>query len=120
MKIGGPLFTHPTLQTPEAIRHWFQSTGNPTEIAALQRALLELIPDLPVRGWSSKPCMNTYTAHGYPYVDQLDDQLFVCTGGCGSAAKSSDEIGRMGALLAQHGTWVYDLPATTFRLHQEC
>jgi sarcosine oxidase len=116
LKIGGPLFDHPTLQTPEAIRQWFQSAGNPAEISALEHALPDLIPNLPVRGWSSKPCMNTYTRHGYPYVDQLDDGLFVCTGGCGSAAKSSDEIGRMGALLAQHGSWVYDLPATTFRV----
>lgn len=115
LKIGGPLFSHPILHTPEAIRDWFQSAGNPTEIVALEGALLELIPDLKVSRWSSKPCMNTYTAHGYPYVDQLDDGLFVCIGGCGSAAKSSDEIGRMGALLAQHGAWSYDLPASTFQ-----
>ena len=59
--------------------------------------------------------MNSYTVHGYPYVDQLDEGLFVCAGGCGSAAKSSDEIGHMGALLAQHGAWSYDLPASTFQ-----
>jgi glycine/D-amino acid oxidase-like deaminating enzyme len=115
LKIGGPLFDHPILQTPEVIRRWFQSAGNPSEIAALEGALLDLIPDLRVSRWSSKPCMNTYTAHGYPYVDQLDEGVFVCTGGCGSAAKSSDEIGRIGALLTQHGTWLYDLPASTFR-----
>jgi sarcosine oxidase len=118
LKIGGPLFTHPTLETPQAIREWFQSAGNPIEIAALQGALLDLIPVLEVSGWRSKPCMNTYTAHGYPYVDQLDDGVFVCTGGCGSAAKSSDEIGRMGALLVQHGSWAYDLEATTFQAVQ--
>ena len=115
LKIGGPLWAHPTLETPEAIQAWFQSTGNPVEIDALQGVLRDLVPDLRIEGWSAKPCMNTYTSHGYPYVDQLDEGVFVCTGGCGSAAKSSDEIGRMGALLAQHGAWAYDLPASTFR-----
>jgi sarcosine oxidase len=115
LKIGGPLFTHPILHTQEAIRDWFRSAGNPSEITALKGALLDLIPDLKVSRWSSKPCMNTYTAHGYPYVDLLDDGLFVCTGGCGSAAKSSDEIGHLGALLAQHGAWSYDLPSSTFQ-----
>lgn len=61
------------------------------------------------------PNMNSYTAHDYPYIDQLAEGVFVCTGGCGGAAKSSDEIGRAGALLAQYGEWRYDLPAATFR-----
>jgi sarcosine oxidase len=90
LKIGGPLFAHPTLETLEAIRGWFQTAGNPIEISALEGALRDLITGLQVEGWSSKPCMNTYTSHAYPYVDQLDDGVFVCTGGCGSAAKSSD------------------------------
>jgi sarcosine oxidase len=114
-KIGGPLHRPLLLPDADAIRVWFQGPGNPEEIGALQNVLIGLVRDLEVRRWSAKPCMNTYTAHGYPYVDQLDAGLFVCTGGCGSAAKSSDEIGRMGALLAQHGAWSYDLPASTFQ-----
>lgn len=115
LKIGGPLHTHPTLDTPAAMRAWFQSPGNPAEIAALEQVLAELVPGLVADSWVAKPCMNTYTAHGYPYVGQLAAGVFVCTGGCGGAAKSSDEIGHMGALLAQHGAWHYDLPAETFR-----
>jgi len=38
-------FTHPILHTPEAIRDWFQCAGNPSEIAALEGALLDLIPE---------------------------------------------------------------------------
>ncbi|HEU5015191.1 MAG TPA: FAD-dependent oxidoreductase [Roseiflexaceae bacterium] len=115
LKTGGPLFTHPILDTPESMLEWFHSAGNPIEIEALQEVLLTIMPNLDVQGWSSKPCMNTYTSHGYPYVDQLDENLFLCTGGCGSGAKSSNEIGRMGALLAQHGAWTCDLPASDFR-----
>ena len=39
----------------------------------------------------------------------------VVVGGNGSAAKSADEIGRLGALMMQHQEWVYDLEAYTFR-----
>ena len=66
-------------------------------------------------GWSSKPCMNSSTSHGYPYVDALGDRLFVSTGGCGSAAKSSDAIGRLGADLVRAAAWNDELPATAFQ-----
>lgn len=115
LKIGGPLWNDLILETPEAITAWFQGQGNPAEVTALEGVLEAIVPGLVAHRWSAKPCMNTYTSHGYPYVDQLDNGIFICTGGCGSAAKSSDEIGRMGALLAQHSNWTYDLPADTFR-----
>lgn len=115
LKIGGPLHTPLVLDGPAAVRSWFQGQGNPAEIAALQGALLRLFPELRPLGWSSKPCMNSYTAHGYPYVDQVAEGLFVCTGGCGAAAKSSDAIGRLGAALARTGAWHDPLPRELFR-----
>lgn len=115
LKIGGPLHIPLLLHTPDDVRRWFHSPGNPAEIDALQGVLLSLVPGLEVRGWSSKPCMNTYTAHGRPYVDQLDAGVFVCTGGCGAAAKSSDAIGALGARLALRGAWNDQLPAEAFR-----
>jgi sarcosine oxidase len=39
----------------------------------------------------------------------------VLTGGNGSAAKSADEIGRMGAEMLRAGQWAYDLEAAHFR-----
>jgi len=41
--------------------------------------------------------------------------VFVCTGGYGAAAKSSDEIGRIGALLVADRTWNYDLDQNLFK-----
>ena len=58
--------------------------------------------------------MITNTATDYPYIDQLDENLFVATGGCGAAAKSSNEIGRLGALLTEKGTWTDALPKDKF------
>lgn len=115
LKIGGPLHAPLVLESPAAIRAWFHSSGNPAEIAALRGVLQMHFPALDIVGWSSKPCMNSYTAHGYPYIDRLDDGLFVCTGGCGGAAKSSDAIGRLGAHLAHQNAWTDALPPETFR-----
>jgi sarcosine oxidase len=113
-KIGGPLIEPHYLATREAWLPWFRSAGHPPEIAALQAALRELLPDLPIRSWASKPCANTYTRHDRPYVDQIIPGLVVCTGGCGAAAKSSDAIGRLGADLLLHGAWRDELPAEVF------
>ena len=42
-------------------------------------------------------------------------RIGVLTGGNGSAAKSADEIGRMGAEMIRTGQWAYDLDAAHFR-----
>lgn len=116
LKIGGPLHAPLLLEGPAAVTSWFQGPGNPAEIEALQGVLRAIVPALDAAGWSAQPCMNSYTAHGRPYVDSLDDGLFICTGGCGAAAKSSDAIGRLGAGLARHGAWDDPLPAEAFRV----
>lgn len=117
IKIGGMAWECPLIHHPEQFVAWFHGDGNPTEVEALHRSMLSLIPDLRVEAWRTTPCVLTYTASGFPYADQVDDNLFVVTGGNGSAAKSSDEIGRVGALLAANGSWVYDLDATHFKAH---
>ena len=50
----------------------------------------------------SDACASWKTCTGRPFVGRLGASggLFVATGGCGLAAKSSDEIGRLGALAA--------------------
>lgn len=80
-----------------------------------------LLPDTPFKSFTRKSCIVTYTATNYPYIAAVDGkreadaQVFVCTGGCGAAAKSSDEIGRMGALLVSRGAWNHDLPSDLFK-----
>jgi sarcosine oxidase len=115
LKIGGPLHTPLTLDTPAAILGWFRGPGNPAEIAGLRETLLAIVPGLDVISWGHKVCMTSYTAHGLPYIDRLAEGLFVCAGGCGAAAKSSDAIGRLGAEFARHDEWRDPLPAAGFR-----
>jgi sarcosine oxidase len=120
LKIGGTLHTPNLVTSPAALQTWFHGDGDPLEAAALREVLFTMIPNLAARSVHSRPCVVTYTAHGYPYIAQVAEQLYVATGGCGAAAKSSNEIGRIGALLVeQEGAWHYDLPAEFFQLCYE-
>jgi sarcosine oxidase len=114
IKIGGALLEPLWAQTPTELAPWFHGDGNPFEADAVRAVLLELIPELRARSFTTRPCTYTMTAHGRPYVDQIDDGCFVATGGCGSAAKSSNEIGRLAARLALTGVWDDDLSAADF------
>lgn len=40
-----------------------------------------------------------------PFVDEVAKGLYLAVGGCGHAAKSCDEIGRIAAKLTVDGVW---------------
>lgn len=123
IKIGGTEWEPYSKSSPEDFVEWFHNTeGRPIETNALHETILQLLPETSFRSFSRKPCIVTYTAHNYPYIAAVDGnksaseaQVFVCTGGCGAAAKSSDEIGRIGALLVAHRAWNYDLDQNLFK-----
>jgi len=117
LKIGGTLHTPNLVTTVAALGDWFRGGGNRLEADALHEVLLAMLPNLEITSVQRHPCVVTYTAHGYPYIDQAAAQIYVATGGCGAAAKSSNEIGRLGAQLVEHaGVWQSDLPAAYFQL----
>lgn len=117
LKIGGDP-TEIEIGEEPAIRAWFKGEGDPQATIHLKRLLARSIPDLdPVR-LVSVPCVTTYTTHGYPYAGFVEGgRIALLTGGNGAAAKSSDEIGRIGADLVIRG-WL-DEPdyATDFAVH---
>ncbi len=95
---------------------WFQSDGNALTATDLKAALQRMIPNLQVLAYQTVPCLITYSAHGSPYIDALEaGRLYVTTAGNGMGAKSSDEIGRIGALLCATGEWRSDLNREDFR-----
>ncbi len=95
---------------------WFHADGSADEADVLRRALLDLIPGLAARSFVRKACVLAYTEHGYPYLDAVEPgRLYVAAGGCGSSAKSSNEIGRMAALMTAQDAWTYDIAAQHFR-----
>lgn len=114
-KIGGTLHTPVYLHKAEEFLAHFHSAGNAHEVAALRQVLPELVPGLQAESWQGRPCVVTYTAHDYPYIDQIDESTFLAVGGCGSSAKSSNELGRIAALLVENEKWGYDVDAQTFR-----
>lgn len=55
------------------------------------------ITDIKMDRYKFAYCVTTDTPKGFPYVDLVTPGLGVAIGGCGHAAKSSDEIGKMAA-----------------------
>ncbi|MDA0350773.1 MAG: FAD-dependent oxidoreductase [Chloroflexi bacterium] len=88
------------LRTPEAITAWFRSeNGDPLERLAAEEALSAMIPSLAGAPRHTANCVYTITASGHPYVGMVSQRLAVAIGGNGKGAKSSDEIGRLGAAV---------------------
>ena len=117
LKIGGDP-TEIAIEEEPAIRDWFRGEGDPEAVAHLKRLLARFVPDLhPVR-LLSVPCVTTYTVHGYPYAGFVEnDRIALLTGGNGAAAKSSDEIGRIGADLVIRGRLEEPDYGTDFAVH---
>ena len=101
------------------VRTWFRSGGRDTTKAHLTRVMERLMPALDLSRASMAACVTSFTPTGYPAVAKtVHERVGVVTGGCGAAAKSSDEIGRLGAELVFHGRIVDDAYAdqTDFRV----
>jgi sarcosine oxidase len=121
VKIGGTLLEKVHRYSREELVEWFHGPGNSQETEALREVLVAMIPELDAERFETRPCVVTYTAHDHPYIDVVDSdspdtgQIFVAAGGCGSSAKSSNEIGRIAAMLVQYGVWAYDIEHTHFQ-----
>ncbi|EJZ19506.1 FAD-binding oxidoreductase, partial [Rhizobium sp. Pop5] len=83
---------------------WFRSDGSAAERDHLSRIALQLMPELAGCSVTSGPCVANFTATGYPYAGFTQSpRIGVLTGGNFVAAKSSDELGRLGAVLLTGG-----------------
>lgn len=83
---------------------WFRSDGDPTErdqLVTIASALMPALSGCPV---TAAPCVATFTQTAYPYAGFTDSpRIAVLTGGNFVAAKSSDELGRLGAVVMTQG-----------------
>jgi sarcosine oxidase len=103
LKIGGDP-DDLLLEREQDVRRWFRSGGRQSTATHLARIMAELMPALDLSRSSMAACVTSFTPTGYPAVAMTSDsRVGVLTGGCGAAAKSSDEIGRLGAELIFHG-----------------
>lgn len=103
LKIGGE-GEKAALSSHEDAVSWFQADGNRREVEHLTDIALQLMPGLEGCPTTSGSCVASITPTRYPYIGftQAPD-IAVMTGGNFVAAKSSDEIGRLGAVLLAGG-----------------
>ena len=103
LKIGGESEKGRLETLAEAI-DWFHSDGTPGEVEFLKKRALSLMPELAGCPVTSGSCVASITRSGYPYIGYTQSSnIAVLTGGNFVSAKSSDEIGRLGAVLLLDG-----------------
>ncbi|WP_075292199.1 NAD(P)/FAD-dependent oxidoreductase [Pararhizobium arenae] len=103
IKIGGDPTDIP-MEDEAAARAWFHGEGSREAAAHMAKLIAGVMPNFNPVSTHSAPCVTTYTPHGYPFIGFTDsDRIATVTGGNGAAAKSSDEIGRLGASLVLNG-----------------
>lgn len=103
LKIGGESEKGRLETLAEAI-DWFHSDGTPGEVEFLKKRALSLMPELAGCPVTSGSCVASITRSGYPYIGYTQSSnVAVLTGGNFVSAKSSDEIGRLGAVLLLDG-----------------
>lgn len=87
------------LPTTADVCDWFRSGGSQAVGDLLEAQIREKIPGLATEERIVKPCVTTYTPDNLPDIRALSERVAVAAGGCGRAAKNSDELGRLGAQL---------------------
>ncbi|MGV1752337.1 NAD(P)/FAD-dependent oxidoreductase [Agrobacterium sp. CG674] len=103
LKIGGEPVDVP-LASDQEIRDWFRSGGNASVRDDFSGIIETLIPSIDRARISMAACVTSYTPSGFPAIGYTSSpNIAVLTGGCGAAAKSCDEIGRLGAKLIVDG-----------------
>lgn len=105
LKIGGESLPLIRAHNDADITRWFHSGGSLSEASALREVVEQLLPDAAVKSWDHKPCVVANTPSQLPYVGWIEEGVAVALGGSGSAAKSSDELGRLAATLFHPGGW---------------
>jgi sarcosine oxidase len=105
LKIGGYDPASQFASDLATVTDWFQGGGSVAEADDLEDRLREFLPDRTIRWRDFKPCVVTNTPHDLPWIDWVDDRVAVAVGGCGSAAKSADEIGRLAGTLFTDEGW---------------
>lgn len=114
LKIGGDPDDLP-LETEPEIRAWFRRGGRISTRNHLQRIISQIVPSLAETPISMAACVTSFTPANYPAIGFASERIGVLSGGCGAAAKSSDEIGRLGAELILNGRIVDDAYGDVFR-----
>lgn len=103
LKIGGDPDDY-RLETEKELRAWFRTDGRPSARDHLMAIARRLVPDLRPLSVATAACAVSHTRSAYPMIGYTSSpNIAVLTGCAGTSAKSSDEIGRLGAELLFQG-----------------
>ncbi|MDE0498434.1 MAG: FAD-dependent oxidoreductase [Acidimicrobiaceae bacterium] len=105
LKIGGYDPAASFADDVPTVVDWFRNGGSQAEADDLEARLREFLPNRTILSKDIKPCVVTNTPHDLPWIDWVDDLVAVAVGGCGAAAKSADEIGRLAGTLFTEDGW---------------
>jgi|TARA_B100000959_G_scaffold286532_1_gene365630 sarcosine oxidase len=115
IKIGGSNYYTNINSYNESIA-WFKSNGNDEEIGAITDELNTIYPKEIFEKYITSTCITTWTRSGYPIIDEIEKNIFVSVGGNGSAAKSSDYIGKISSDLILDYEWDTEVNKNLFKL----
>jgi sarcosine oxidase len=117
LKIGGDP-DNLELTNDADMRAWFRTDGRVFARDHLKGIVDQIVPELRAPSISSASCVVSYTKSRYPMIGYTaSPDIAVLTGCMGTSAKSSDEIGRLGAELILSGRIKDQGYATDFAPH---
>jgi len=115
LKIGGDPDDY-QLKTDAELRAWFRTDGRPRARDHLMLITRRLVPQLKPLSVLTASCVVSKTASKHPMIGfTASPAIAVLTGCAGTSAKSSDEIGRLGAELLLNGKIAPQGYATDFK-----
>lgn len=100
------------------VQDWFRSGDSDTCKEAMASALQSLWPSVAFTAIESQRCIVCYTPSGYPTIDEVEQGLWVVTGGNGTGASKADGIGYLAAGQIMKGEWLLDVPRALFKLQK--
>jgi sarcosine oxidase len=86
---------------------WFVGDQHKTYLPVLKRELTKLLPSVKFESFTTKACVISRTSTDNPYIDKVDEGLFVATGCNGYSAMSSDAQGRVASNLIMTGSYPF-------------
>lgn len=110
-KIGMNMPSDQYFTTLAEARHWFEQGDSASQHQQLKDAFLAFAPTLDADGWQTKRCIITRTKNRIPYLDKVDERLFVATACNGYSAMSADAIGQRAAQMLIENAGCIDMPA---------
>lgn len=98
------------------VKEWYCSGGDTKLVNDTVDLFKSVVQDVNPISYHGDSCVITTTPTKRLYIDILHPQLGVAVGGNAYAAKSSDEIGRIAAIMMMKNEWDSSLEKTDFNL----